>query len=140
MTDPAQTPQPAAKPERTSREMFQWLWGNYLRQHMVLLSVAVALMVLEGSTFGVLSYMMQPMFDNVFIGGQQGAVWIIGTVILSLFLLRAVTSHAQRVILKRIAEKSAADIRTDLLRHLMRLDTAFHQAHPPGTLIERVQG
>ena len=45
-TDPAQTPQPAAKPERTSREMFQWLWGNYLRQYMVLLSVAVALMIL----------------------------------------------------------------------------------------------
>jgi subfamily B ATP-binding cassette protein MsbA len=139
-SDSAHTSEPAVKPERTSRAMFQWLWGNYLRRHIGLLLVAVALMVIEGSTFGVLSYMMQPMFDTVFIGGQQGAVWIIGTVILGLFMVRAVTSLAQRVILKRIAEQSAADIRTDLLRHLMRLDTAFHQAHPPGTLIERVQG
>ena len=120
--------------------MLSWLWGKYLRRHLGLLLIAVAMMVIEGSTFGVLSYMMKPMFDNVFIAGQQGAVWIVGAVILAMFVTRAVTSLAQRVILKRIAEQSAADIRTDLLRHLMRLDTAFHQAHPPGTLIERVQG
>ncbi len=100
----------------------------------------MVLMILEGSTFGVLSYMMQPMFDDIFVGGQSGAIWIVGGVIFALFVTRALTSLTQRVILKRIAEQSAADIRTDLLRHLMQLDTAFHQSHPPGTLIERVQG
>ncbi len=130
----------AAHAERTSSAMFSWLWRGYLRQHAPWLAVAMVLMVLEGSTFGVLSYMMQPMFDNIFIGGQTGAIWIVGVVILSLFMTRAVTSLAQRVILKRVAEQSSADIRTDLLRHLMGLDTAFHAAHPPGTLIERVQG
>lgn len=132
--------QTAPASARSSRDMFGWLWRNYLRRHWALLLVAMVLMVLEGSTFGVLSYMMKPMFDNVFIGGQSDAVWLVGAVIFGLFAVRAVTSLAQRVILKRIAEQSAADIRTDLLAHLMKLDTAFHQAHPPGTLIERVQG
>ena len=140
--EPAQSPSSDTVPvaERTSGELFGWLWRNYLRQHWPWLAVALVLMVLEGSTFGLLSYMMQPMFDNIFIGGQTGAIWVVGVVILGLFITRAVTSLAQRVILKRIAEQSSADIRTDLLRHLMGLDTAFHAAHPPGTLIERVQG
>lgn len=140
MTDPVPTPGTVQTTERRSGEMFSWLWRGYLRRHIGWLAVALTLMVLEGSTFGVLSYMMKPMFDNIFIGGQTDIMWIIGVVILGVFVTRAVTSLAQRVILKRIAEQSAADIRTDLLRHLMGLDTAFHQSHPPGTLIERVQG
>ena len=31
-------------------------------------------------------------------------------------------------------------LRTDLLRHLLRLDMPFHKAHTPGELIERVDG
>ncbi|PVA06821.1 ABC transporter ATP-binding protein [Thalassorhabdomicrobium marinisediminis] len=127
-------------PNRSSKAMFQWLWRNYLRRHMGLLSVAVVLMVIEGSTFGVLSYMMKPMFDAIFIGGRESMIWIVGIGILALFFTRAVSALLQRVILKRVSEKSAAHMRTDLLRHLMQLDTAFHQIHPPGTLIERVQG
>ncbi|SLN23742.1 Lipid A export ATP-binding/permease protein MsbA [Pseudooctadecabacter jejudonensis] len=127
-------------PERRSSIMIGWLWRRYLSRHWPLLAVALVLMIMEGGTFGVLSYMMKPMFDDVFIGGQSGAIWIVGAIIFGLFLTRAVTSVAQRVILKRVAEQSSADIRTDLLRHLMQLDTAFHQHNPPGTLIERVQG
>ena len=134
MTDPIQSN------ERSAKMMLGWLWRNYLRRHLPLLMIAVTMMVFEGATFGALSYMMKPMFDTVFIGGQTGSMWIVGAVLFSVFAIRAVTSVIQRTILKRIAEQSAADMRTDLLRHLMRLDTAFHQYHSPGTLIERVQG
>ncbi|MBT8412625.1 MAG: ABC transporter ATP-binding protein/permease [Octadecabacter sp.] len=125
---------------KTESSLIGWLWRGYLRKHIPLLSIAIFLMMIEGSTLGLLSYMMKPMFDDVFIGGQAGALWVVGVVILGIFLIRAVTSVAQRVILKRIAEQSSADIRSDLLRHLMHLDSAFHQINPPGTLIERVQG
>ena len=120
--------------------MLGWLWRNYLRRHWPLLIIAVTMMVFEGATFGALSYMMKPMFDTVFIGGQTELMWLVGVILFGVFATRAVTSVIQRTILKRIAEQSAADMRTDLLRHLMRLDTAFHQYHSPGTLIERVQG
>jgi len=126
--------------QRSSKFMFGWLWHSYLKRHSGWLAVALVLMMLEGSTFGALSYMMKPMFDNVFIGGQTDAIWIVGAIIFGVFLTRSVTSVIQRVILKRISEQSAADMRTDLLRHLMQLDTAFHQKNSPGNLIERVQG
>ncbi len=126
--------------ERTSKAMMIWLWRNYLRRHSGWLAIALVMMILEGSTFGVLSYMMKPMFDNVFIGGQTGAIWIVGAVMFGLFITRAVTSVVQKVILTWVAANTASDLRTNLLDHLMSLDSSFHQSNPPGTLIERVQG
>ncbi len=131
---------PIRSSERSSKMMLGWLWRNYLRRHWPWLIVAVAMMTLEGATFGALSYMMKPMFDTIFIGGRTEVMWIVGAILFGVFATRAVTSVIQKTILKRIAEQSSADIRTDLLRHLMHLDTAFHQYHSPGTLIERVQG
>jgi len=127
-------------PNRTSRQMFGWLWNGYLRPHAGLLAVAAVLMMIEGATFGSLSYMMQPMFDNVFVGGQEGSIWVVGLIIFAIFVTRAVTALSQKVILTNVSEKSAAAMRTDLMDHLMDLDSSFHQTHPPGQLIEQVQG
>ena len=78
--------------ERSSKMMIGWLWGTYLKRHWRLLSVALLMMILEGSTFGVLSYMMKPMFDTIFIGGQTDAMWIVGLILFGVFATRAVTS------------------------------------------------
>ncbi|QEE36299.1 ABC transporter ATP-binding protein [Octadecabacter sp. SW4] len=120
--------------------LFGWLWRNYLRQHWRWLAAATVLMALEGSMLGLLAAIMQPMFDQIFIQGSTNALWWVGIGILVIFTTRALSSVGQRVILKRVSEKSAAEMRATLLRHLMGLDGAFHQTNPPGYLIERVQG
>ena len=132
---------PTTDPElRTSGPMMKWLWIEYLSRHKGWLAVAVVLMVAEGLTFGSLSLMMQPMFDRVFVGGETGSIWTVGLIIMSIFLMRAVTALGQRVIMKYVSEQSGANMRSDLMDHLIGLDTAYHQTHPPGQLIERVQG
>jgi ATP-binding cassette subfamily B protein len=119
--------------------LLRWLWTTYLRRHLGTLSIAVAFMVLEGSMLGVLSYMMQPMFDNVFVGGDgQMLIWV-GVVLIAIFVIRAVSSVVQKVLLTRIAQKTAAALRIDLLDRMMLQDGSFHQTHPPGFLIQRVQ-
>ena len=120
--------------------LFRWLWTNYLRRHWPWLAAASFFMVLEGTSLGLLAAIMQPMFDLIFIEGSNSALWWVGFGILAIFFTRALSSVGQRVILKRVSEKSSAEIRSALLRHVMGLDTSFHQSNPPGYLIERVQG
>jgi subfamily B ATP-binding cassette protein MsbA len=123
---------PTTDPElRTSGPMMKWLWIEYLSRHKGWLAVAVVLMVAEGLTFGSLSLMMQPMFDHVFVGGETGSIWTVGLIILSIFLVRAVTALGQRVIMKYVSEQGGANMRSDLMDHLIGLDTAYHQTHPP---------
>ncbi|MBB94071.1 MAG: ABC transporter ATP-binding protein [Rhodobacteraceae bacterium] len=122
-----------------SPRLFRWLWTGYLKPHVAWLLVALLFMTIEGSMLGALSYMMQPMFDKVFVGGSASAIWSVGLTITGIFALRAVSGVCQSVVLTRIAQQTAAALRLDLLRRMMRQDGAFHMAHPPGFLIQRIQ-
>lgn len=133
------TDQPPSPPTASARELLGWLWRGYLHKHFWLLLAAFAFMTLEGSMLGALSYMMQPMFDQVFVAGDSGALWWVGLVIMGIFILRALSGMVQKVLLTRVSEYSTADLRFDLLDRIMLQDAAFHQAFPPGNLIQRVQ-
>lgn len=124
----------------TSAEMLRWLWVNYLSKFKILLGIAVLLMAIEGATFGSISFMMQPMFDRVFVGGEAGSVWTVGLIILTIFIVRAIAALFQNVMMTYVSQRSGENLRSDLMDHIIGLDTAYHQTHPPGQMIERVQG
>ncbi|MGA9253669.1 MAG: ABC transporter ATP-binding protein [Roseobacter sp.] len=123
-----------------STVLFKWLWTGYLRRHAGLIAVALVFMFLEGSMLGALAYLMQPMFDRVFVAGDSSMLFVVGAVVIGIFILRAVSGVAQKILLSRVAMRTAAAVRMDLLAVMMRQDGAFHQEHPPGYLIQRVQG
>jgi subfamily B ATP-binding cassette protein MsbA len=117
-----------------------WLWRGYVRAHLPILAVAFVLMVVEGSTMGLFAWTIRPMFDRVFIGGDEAAIPLVGAAILGIFLLRAGCSYGQRVLLARTGQRIAAALQGRLVAHLLSLDSAFHTMSPPGSLIERVRG
>ena len=123
----------------SSRELLGWLWRGYLRHYMALLALAVVFMLIEGGTVGALSYMMQPMFDLVFVEGNTNALFWVSLAFLIIFSMRGMASVCQKVILSKISQTSAAHMRKDMLARLIRQDPSFHQVHPPGFLIQRVQ-
>ena len=123
----------------TSGTLMRWLWRDYLRGHTGKLAIAVFFMILEGASLGGMAKLMEPMFDRVFVAGEQSWLMIVGFVLIGIFVVRAVSGVAQKVLLTRIAQRSAADMRIDLLDRMMQQDGAFHQSHPPGFLIQRVQ-
>ncbi len=124
----------------TSRRLFGRLWRGYLRRHIPVMSIAVALMMVEGSTLGLLSYLIQPLFDRIFVGGEAEAMWWFGGMILGLFFLRAFTLVVSKTLLTRVAQLTTTAMQTDLLRHMLTLDNQFYQTNSPGALMERVQG
>lgn len=130
----------AEAPQHDGRRLFGWLWRGYLARHKGTMAVAVVLMAIDGSMMGFLSYMLEPMFDRVFVGGEADAIWWVGLGFFTIFAIRAVSGVGQKVLMSRVAEATVAAVQRDLTSHLMTLDTAFHQKHPPGYLIERVQG
>ncbi|SEW25903.1 ATP-binding cassette, subfamily B, MsbA [Cognatiyoonia koreensis] len=120
--------------------MFMWLWRDYLRPHKFVLLGAIVLMMIEGSMLAFLSRMIQPMFDSVFLEADRRMLWIVGFSILAIFCVRAVSSAGQKILMTKVSQLTAAGMRSHLLRHLMTLDSGYHQVNPPGQLIERIQG
>jgi ATP-binding cassette subfamily B protein/subfamily B ATP-binding cassette protein MsbA len=124
----------------TSRRLFGRLWREYLHVHKGTMALAFVFMFVEGASLGALSYLLEPLFDRVFVGGDANGIWTVGGMIMGLFALRATTTVVNRSLLTRVAQKTSTAMQVDLLRHILALDGAFFQKNPPGALIERVQG
>ncbi|WP_410219045.1 ABC transporter ATP-binding protein [Paracoccus sp. (in: a-proteobacteria)] len=101
---------------------------------------AFLLMTVEGSTLALISWMLKPLFDVVFIGQQGGAIWWVGAAIFGIFLLRAVTLIASRSLLTRVSLSVSTAMQTRLLAHILTLDSRFFRDNSPGAMIERIQG
>lgn len=123
----------------TSKELLKWLWRDYLRGHVGLMGLAVVFMIIEGASLGALARLMEPMFDKVFVAGDRDALIWVGLAVIGIFVMRAVAGVSQKVLLTIVAQRTAADMRVGLLERMMKQDGAFHQSHPPGFLIQRVQ-
>jgi len=123
-----------------SSVLLGWFWRSYLSSVKARLIAALGIMIVEGSTLGALSWLLEPLFDEVFSPGGQGALYTVGLAILGLFVLRAVASLASKTLLAGISQTVSNRMQADLLAHVLRLDGAFFQATSPGALIERVQG
>ena len=129
-----------AQSSQSGGQLFARLWRGYLRKHWALFLLALLFMVIEGSTLGALSYLLQPMFDLVFVAGEASAIWWVGAGIFSLFVIRGVTGIIHKSILTGVSFRASTEVQVDLLRHSLTLDNAFHSRTSPGAMIERVQG
>ena len=112
--------------DQSSRQLFGRLWRGYLRKHIWWLAFAMLLMVIEGSTLGLLSYMLQPMFDVVFVEGGSNSAFLVAGGIFLLFLVRAVSGLTQRIIMTRTSYLASTELQIDLLDHTLHLDNGFH--------------
>lgn len=130
----------AKDPRHTLAALLGWLWSHYLKRYWVLIVIALALMVIEGSALGLMSWMVQPLFDKVFVGGDMNALWWVGGLFAGLFAVRGMAGVIQNIMMTWVAEASTAQLQTDLVGHLLRLDSLFFQDNAPGALMERVQG
>ena len=123
-----------------SERLTKWLWRDYLRKHIGLIAIAVILMSVEGAMLGLLSWIIKPMFDQVFVAGDRSAVIWVGGAIFAIFLARALAGFGQRVLMTTVGQRVSASLQSDMVRHLLRLDSAYFQENAPGLLIERVRG
>ena len=122
------------------RALARWFAADHIRPHLPVLLLAALLMAIDGAMTGAISLLLRPMFDEVLVGGDRGAAVWVALAIAAVFVTRAVSSLAYKTLVVRTAERVVAALQLALTRHLMRLDGAFHHAHPPGHLIDRVKG
>lgn len=120
--------------------LFSRMWRDYLHPYSGRILLALFFLILEGSTLGLLSWMLKPLFDRVFVGGDSDAIWWVGGAIFGLFLMRAMTFVINRSLMTSVSLAVSTTMQTDMLRHIMTLDGDFFQKNPPGATIERIQG
>ncbi len=120
--------------------LLPWFFKGYLRPQAPKLAGALFFMTLEGAMLGALSYLIKPMFDNVLVSQDGSAILWVSLGVLGVFILRAVSAYANRVLMTMLRQKTAANLQKDLVAHVLTLDGAFFHQYPPGILLERTRG
>ncbi len=121
-------------------------WGEwhrlltaYLRPHRrLVMQLAVALFASIGLQVAT-PQVVSAFIDRATAPAGGGLGWL--TV---LYLIAVVLQQVMRVVTAWLSEVvgwlATNELRADLMEHCLSLDPSFHRTHPPGALIERIDG
>lgn len=73
-------------------------------------------------------------------GGEVGPLYAAGALYLVVGVVYMVILTASRYVGGDLGWRANNRLRADLVLHVLRLDLTFHHAHPPGELLERIDG
>ncbi len=95
-------------------------------------------MVGYSATMGILPFVVEKIFDDVFARKDQGALYYLPFVIIAVFAFRGFMNFGQSFLTEYVGLRIITDVRNAINCHLQFLPLSFFQRHPTGTLISRV--
>jgi ATP-binding cassette subfamily B protein len=121
-------------------------WGEwrrllevYLRPHRRLVAVlAVALFGTIGLQV-LTPQLVRQFVDRATSPGEHALGWVAGVYVGAVLVqqgLRVLTTWLS----EQVGWLATNELRCDLMAHCLELDPSFHETHPPGALIERIDG
>ncbi len=119
---------------------YRTILATYLKpQREQFLGLAVAL--LGGIGLQLLNpQILRYFIDTAIAGGQQRSLLLAAGAFIAIALLQQGLAIATTYFSETIAWRATNTLRLDLAHHALSLDLAFHKAHTPGELVERVDG
>ena len=88
------------------RVLIGWLWRGHVRQRLAFLLGAVVLMALEGSMLGAFSLLIEPLFDQILVGGRADLIGWVAAGIAGAFVVRALASLVHKTMIAWLSERS----------------------------------
>ncbi|MDP6603129.1 MAG: ABC transporter ATP-binding protein [Rhodospirillales bacterium] len=101
-----------------------------------LILALVGMAVMAGAT-ALSAWLMEPVVNEVFIAKKRETLWLISAVVLATFAVKGAANYMQATLISYVGLRIIADNQTRLYAHLQRMDLAFFQSRPTGTLISR---
>ena len=110
----------------------------YLRPHTWKMTIALVLTLGESGLTLLTPYLTKVAIDQYITSKDASGLWGIAAVITVSFIALFFVSAGQRYLLSWVGQKMLAKIRSDLFRHLQRLQLGYHDNHIVGVTVSRV--
>jgi subfamily B ATP-binding cassette protein MsbA len=101
-------------------------------------AVGLICMLGHSATDGVLPFLVQRVFDDVFGNKDAEMLYYVPAAVIALFALRGLFHFGQAYLTDYVGLRIINDVRNRLNRHLQFMSLSFFYRHPTGTLISRV--
>lgn len=111
---------------------------DYLSAHYGLLFLAVCFMFVAAGMTAAFATIIEPVIDQVLVGGQTGRIWALGAGIFLIFFIRGIASYMDTILMNKIGQSIVGRIQSQMFEHFMQLDLKFFHENPSGQLISRI--
>lgn len=101
-------------------------------------ATAVVCMLLFSATNGVLPFLVQHVFDDIFAQKNLGALQMLPWIIVGTFFFRGVVNFGHGYLIEYVGQRIVADLRNALNAHLQSMSFSYFQRNPTGTILSRV--
>ena len=111
----------------------------FLRPYLIPEFVAALIcMLLFSATNGVLPFLVEHIFDDIFAKKNLEALKILPWVIVGTFILRGAVNFGSAYLIEYVGQRIVEDLRNALSSHLQSLSLSFFHRTPTGTILSRV--
>jgi len=110
----------------------------YLKPHSGKMVVALALTLAESGLTLLTPYLTKVAIDQYITPRDASGLWQIAGAITASFIALFFVSAGERYFLSWVGQNVLAKIRSDLFRHLQRLQLGYHDNHIVGVTVSRV--
>ncbi len=125
---------------RLPLKSYQALLLRYLRPQWRRMSLLFLLLLISVALQLVNPQILRYFIDTALASSATSPLLLAGLLFIGVALLNQGASVWATYVSENIAWTATNTLRTDLIAHCLRLDMAFHKAHTPGELIERIDG
>ena len=121
-------------PQKTS-ELVGRLIRDYVRHHIPRMLLAALFMIIVAGTTALNAWILEPVFDQVFLDRNQDMLLLIPLAVIAIALVKGIATFAQAYLMSTIGQSIIASLQGDLFAHLMRADLAYFHKMTTGRLI-----
>lgn len=103
----------AALPKKTTLNLMKRLVKTYLAPYWVSVLTALLFMALAAAMTAAVAQLMQPILDEVLNGKKTDMILPVAAVILTVFILRGISTYAHTIMMNKVGQSIVADIQKD---------------------------
>ncbi|MEN8236098.1 MAG: ABC transporter transmembrane domain-containing protein [Pseudomonadota bacterium] len=123
--------------ETSTKSLSLRLIQEYLKPYRRACIFGLVCMAVGAACTALLAKQMEPIIDEVFVARNAGMLMVVALQVFVIFLLKGLSDYGSSVTMTHVGEKIVADMRSQLVAHVLRADLSFYHATPSGELISR---
>jgi subfamily B ATP-binding cassette protein MsbA len=120
---------------RTSWGLVARLYRETLHKQLPLLLASFLCMAVIAAMATAYTYLMGPLVDRVFLAKDHTLLWLVGTSVVGIFLLRSLASYLQGALLTMLGQNIVLDTQKRLFGRLLGHDMDVFVSSPSGTML-----
>lgn len=113
------------------------LWREHIKPYRWVVGGGLICMMIAAMTTAFLAKMLQPLFDEVFVGHNEAMLLQVALFVLVIFILKGISSFGESVSMIYVGQKIIGDIQRRLFDHFIDADLAYFHARSSGEIVSR---